>query len=166
MKIRYIKRAIIWGIILSVCFLTGCRSDDISDQVSNVIQASDENILGVKNSCPNAYPDITWGEAFESFFSKPTWKYFVGTVEASPSLDDVLEKVKAGNYKKVVLEPLMVVAGDHANNDMAGDEDDSWKKTFENAGYEVTCLVRGLGENEDIRQIYVDHAKAAIDSIK
>lgn len=92
--------------------------------------------------------------------------YFVGTVEASPSLDDVLEKVKAGNYKKVVLEPLMVVAGDHANNDMAGDEDDSWKKTFENAGYEVTCLVRGLGENEDIRQIYVDHAKAAIDSIK
>lgn len=92
--------------------------------------------------------------------------YFVGTVEAAPTLDDVLEKVKAGNYKKVVLEPLMVVAGDHANNDMAGDEDDSWKKTFENAGYEVTCLVRGLGENEDIRQIYVDHAKAAIDSLK
>lgn len=88
MKIRYIKRAIILGIILSVCFLTGCRSDDISDQVSNVIQASDENILGVKNSCPNAYPDITWGEAFESFFSKPTWKYFVGTVEGADNDGD------------------------------------------------------------------------------
>ena len=92
--------------------------------------------------------------------------YFVGTVEAQPSLDDVLAKVQAGNYKRVVLEPLMVVAGDHANNDMAGDEDGSWKKTFEDAGYEVECLLRGLGENEDIRAIYVDHAKAAIDSLK
>ena len=60
----------------------------------------------------------------------------------------------------------MVVTGDHANNDMAGDEDGSWKKTFEDAGYEVECLLRGLGENEDIRAIYVDHAKAAIDSLK
>lgn len=92
--------------------------------------------------------------------------YFVGTVEAQPSLDDVLAKVQAGDYKRVVLEPLMVVAGDHANNDMAGDEDGSWKKTFEDAGYEVECLLRGLGENEDIRAIYVDHAKAAIDSQK
>ena len=92
--------------------------------------------------------------------------YFVGTVEAQPSLDDVLAKVQAGDYKRVVLEPLMVVAGDHANNDMAGDEDGSWKMTFEDAGYEVECLLRGLGENEDIRAIYVDHAKAAIDSLK
>ena len=91
--------------------------------------------------------------------------YFVGTVEASPSLEDVLAKVKAGSYKRVVLEPLMVVAGDHANNDMAGEEEDSWKTTFEDAGYEVTCLLRGLGENEAIRQIYVEHAKAAMDSL-
>lgn len=91
--------------------------------------------------------------------------YYVGTVEAAPSLDDVLAKVKEGNYKRVVLEPLMVVAGDHANNDMAGDEDGSWKTTFENEGYEVVCLLRGLGENEAIRQIYVDHAQAAIDSL-
>lgn len=91
--------------------------------------------------------------------------YFIGTVEAAPTLDDVLAKVQAGNYKRVVLEPLMVVAGDHANNDMASDEEDSWKTAFENAGYEVVCLIRGLGENEAIRQIYVDHAKAAIDSI-
>ena len=91
--------------------------------------------------------------------------YFVGTVEATPSLDDVLAKVKAGNYKRVVLEPLMVVAGDHANNDMAGDEEGSWKTTFEDAGYEVECLLRGLGENEAIRQIYIDHAQAAIDSL-
>ena len=91
--------------------------------------------------------------------------YFVGTVEATPSLEDVLAKVQAGDYERVVLEPLMVVAGDHANNDMAGDEDGSWKKTFEDAGYQVECLVRGLGENEAIRQIYVEHAQAAIDSL-
>ena len=91
--------------------------------------------------------------------------YFVGTVEASPSLDDVLAVVKAGSYKRVVLEPLMVVAGDHANNDMAGDEEGSWKTAFEDAGYEVTCLLRGLGENEEIRKIYVEHAQAAMDSL-
>lgn len=92
--------------------------------------------------------------------------YFIGTVEASPSLEDVLEKVKAGNYKRVVLEPLMVVSGDHANNDMAGDEEGSWKNTFEKAGYEVTVLLRGLGENKDIRNLYVEHAQKAIDSVE
>ena len=80
--------------------------------------------------------------------------YYVGTVE-----------VKEGSYKKVVLEPLMIVAGDHANNDMAGDDDDSWKSQFEAAGYEVTCLVRGLGELEPIQQLFVKHAQAAVDSL-
>lgn len=92
--------------------------------------------------------------------------YFVGTVEAEPSLEDVLAAVQAGNYKRVILEPLMVVAGDHANNDMAGNEEDSWKTAFEAAGYEVECLLRGLGENEAIREIYVEHAQAAIDSLE
>ena len=91
--------------------------------------------------------------------------YFIGTVEAEPSINTILEMVKAGEYEKVVLEPLMVVCGDHANNDMAGNEPDSWKSIFENEGYEVECILRGLGENPDIRQIYVDHAQTAIDSI-
>lgn len=91
--------------------------------------------------------------------------YYIGTVEAEPSVEDVLAAVKAGNYKRVVLEPLMIVAGDHANNDMAGDEEDSWKSVFEGAGYEVTCLIRGLGELEPIRQMFVEHAQAAVDSL-
>ncbi len=91
--------------------------------------------------------------------------YYVGTVEAAPTVEDVLAAVQAGDYKRVVLEPLMVVAGDHANNDMAGDDDDSWKSIFENAGYEVVCVLRGLGENEDIRQLYVEHAQAAMDTL-
>ena len=91
--------------------------------------------------------------------------YYVGTVEATPSLDDVLEAVKQGSYKRVVLRPLMVVAGDHANNDMAGDEDDSWKTTFEKEGYEVVCEVEGLGALEAVQQLYVEHAQAAVDAL-
>ena len=92
--------------------------------------------------------------------------YFVGTVEATPSLDDVIAAVKAGGYKKVVLRPLMIVAGDHANNDMAGDEDGSWKTEFEKAGFEVTTVVEGLGSVQAIQDLFVAHAQAAIDSLK
>ncbi len=92
--------------------------------------------------------------------------YYVGTVEATPSVDDVLAEVKKGNYKRVVLEPLMIVAGDHANNDMAGGGDDSWKSIFEREGYEVECVLRGLGELEPIQQLFVEHAQTAIDSLE
>ena len=88
--------------------------------------------------------------------------YYIGTVEAEPSLEDVLESVKAGSYKRVVLRPLMIVAGDHANNDMAGDEADSWKSVFEAAGYEVSCVVEGLGQLPAIRQLIVEHAGEAM----
>lgn len=91
--------------------------------------------------------------------------YYVGTVEATPSLEDVVKAAKDGGYKKVVLQPLMIVAGDHANNDMAGDDEDSWKSTFEKAGFEVTCVVKGLGELPAIQDIFADHAKAAIEEV-
>ncbi len=91
--------------------------------------------------------------------------YFIGTVEAEPSVEDVLAAVKAGSYKRVVLRPLMVVAGDHANNDMAGDEEDSWKSVFEAAGYEVECVIEGLGGIEAIQRMYVAHAQETIGSI-
>lgn len=92
--------------------------------------------------------------------------YFVGTVEAEPDVQTVLKAVRAGDYKKVVLAPLMIVAGDHANNDMAGDDEDSWKSVFEGAGYEVTCLLNGIGELEAVQQIFVEHAQAAIRSLE
>ncbi len=92
--------------------------------------------------------------------------YYIGTVEAEPTLDDVLAMLKEkGTYKKVVLEPLMVVAGDHANNDMAGDEEDSWKTILEGEGYEVECILEGLGQIPEIRDIYVEHTQVAVDSI-
>ena len=91
--------------------------------------------------------------------------YYVGTVEATPSVEDVLALVQAGNYKKVVLRPLMIVAGDHANNDMAGDDEDSWKSVFEAAGFEVTCVVEGLGQLEAVQDLFIQHAQAAVDSL-
>lgn len=91
--------------------------------------------------------------------------YYVGTVEAAPTLDDIVAAIDGKGYERVVLEPLMVVAGDHANNDMAGDEEGSWKTTLEAAGYEVETLLTGLGEMEAIQNLYVEHAQAAVDSL-
>ncbi|MDO4261118.1 MAG: sirohydrochlorin cobaltochelatase [Eubacteriales bacterium] len=86
---------------------------------------------------------------------------FLGTVEAYPSLDTLLRQVEALGVRKVTLAPFMVVAGDHAINDMSGDED-SWRSRFEQAGFEVTCVLKGLGEYGGIRKLYVEHAKAAM----
>ena len=91
--------------------------------------------------------------------------YYVGTVEAAPSLDDVMAAIKDKGYTRVVLRDMMVVYGDHANNDMAGDEEDSWKTVLTEAGYEVECVLEGLGQVEGIQQIYVEHALAAIEKL-
>jgi sirohydrochlorin cobaltochelatase len=90
-------------------------------------------------------------------------RYYIGTVEASPSLDDVLEEIKnTGGITRVVVSPLMIVAGDHANNDMAGDEPDSWKSVMEAQGYEVIPVLKGLGEYAGIQKIFVRHAGEAL----
>lgn len=88
--------------------------------------------------------------------------YYIGTVEAEPTVEDVLEMVKSGEYSRVVLRPLMIVAGDHANNDMAGDDKDSWKSLFEAAGYEVECVLEGLGQLSEIANLFVEHTREAM----
>ena len=95
---------------------------------------------------------------------------FIGTVEGEPeetACEAVIEAVKEAGYTKVVLRPLMVVAGDHANNDMAGDDEDSWKSMFNASGAfeSVDCQIAGLGGIEAIQQIYVDHTKAAMEEL-
>ena len=92
---------------------------------------------------------------------------YIGTVEGKPAetaCEAVIERIKEAGYKKVVLRPLMVVAGDHANNDMAGDDDDSWKSQFLASGAfdTVTCQIGGLGGIPAIEQIYVEHTAAVI----
>lgn len=92
---------------------------------------------------------------------------FVGTVEAYPDVETVMKSVKLNKYKNVILTPLMLVAGDHANNDMAGDEEDSWKNQFKAAGFKnINCVVKGLGEYEGVRKLYVEHVKKALENLE
>lgn len=90
--------------------------------------------------------------------------FFMGTVESYPDLDTLIRQVARTNAKKVHLAPFMLVAGDHANRDMAGSEPDSWKSLFEAAGYEVECHLRGLGEYKAIQDIYLEHLRTAMEA--
>ena len=74
--------------------------------------------------------------------------------------------IEGKGYTRVVLRPMLVVAGDHANNDMAGDEEDSWKMILTGAGYEVECVLEGLGQVPEIQAIYVEHALAAVAEVE
>ena len=106
--------------------------------------------------------NVTYATLQEKLNAAGNNNYFIGTVEAEPSLEEVVALVKESGAKKVVLLPLMIVAGDHANNDMAGDEEDSWKSAFKAEGFEVECVIKGLGEYAGVQQILVEHASAAI----
>ena len=86
----------------------------------------------------------------------------IGTVEFEPGIEPILAKVQEKKPAKVYLQPLLIVAGDHANNDMAGDEDDSWKNQIGKLGPEVVCIIKGIGEYEAVRALYVEHAKDAV----
>lgn len=88
---------------------------------------------------------------------------FIGTVEAEPTVADLAEMVRAGGFRRVVLRPLMLVAGDHANNDMAGDDPGSWKNVFTAAGYDVVCVLEGLGSLDAIQELYVRHVREALE---
>ncbi|WP_347814028.1 sirohydrochlorin cobaltochelatase [Halanaerobium saccharolyticum] len=82
--------------------------------------------------------------------------YYVGTVEGYPELDQVIKKLKEKDYQKIKLAPLMLVAGDHAQNDMAGEEELSWKKRLEAEGYQVEIQLQGLGEYKGVQQCYIN----------
>lgn len=96
---------------------------------------------------------------------------FIGTVEGEPedtSCENVIQAVKDAGYKKVILRPLMVVAGDHANNDMAGDDDDSWKSQFTASGNfdSIDTQIAGLGEIEAVQKLYVEHTKMQLSHLE
>lgn len=107
-----------------------------------------------------------YAEMQQVFADQGYKNYFVATVEATPTFDDVAKAAKKAGYTKAVLRPLMVVAGDHANNDMADKNDpESFASIMTAAGFEVTCVIEGLGQLADIDEIYVQHVQNAIDSM-
>ena len=111
---------------------------------------------GTDHHANAAYPTLEY-----TFHSLGYNQVLVGTVEGFPDLGNVMVKLNIAGIKKVTLMPFMIVAGDHAKNDMAGDED-SWKTVLEDAGYEVDAVVRGLGEMKGIRNIYMEHIEAVM----
>ena len=111
---------------------------------------------GTEHPANSAYPALEYTAHLLGYR-----QVIVGTVEGFPELSDVITKMEIGNLKKVLLMPFMVVAGDHAKNDMAGDED-SWKRKLEAAGYEVRTKIKGLGEIKEIRNIFIDHVREAM----
>ena len=110
----------------------------------------------------NAYYSVLQAKLDEAGYKN----VFVYTVEGWPSLETVIPKLKANKIKNVSLVPMMMVAGDHANNDMAGDEEDSHKTILTKEGFNVTADLRGLGENKAIRSLYVEHANEAWDALQ
>lgn len=107
------------------------------------------------------YANFVYSALNYQFLTGGHENWFMGTVEGYPELEDVLAAVKKTGLKKVVLTPFMIVAGDHANNDLAGEEEDSWKSVFEKEGYEVRCVLKGLGEYEAIRKLFLEHLAQA-----
>lgn len=111
---------------------------------------------------------VTYSQMVNTFKDLGYPNAFVGTVEGEPeetSIDEVISAVADAGFKNVILRPLMVVAGDHANNDMAGDDEDSWKSIFESKGVfnSVECQIKGLGSIEELQNLYVSHINDALE---
>lgn len=103
--------------------------------------------------------DSTYQRLQEEYLKAGKNNIFVATVEGEVTLEDVVEKLRGKGFKKILLKPFMLVAGDHAKNDMASDEDDSWKTVLQNEGYEVTPLLKGMGEYEFIHEMFMNKLK-------
>lgn len=142
--------------------------DDFEDLISSMTKddcSNDETAICFMGHGTPAKSNIVYTKLQNKLNEKGFNHYYIGTVEAEPTFDDVLAMIKKGNYNKIILKPLMVVAGDHAQNDMAGDGEDSWKSMFLDNGYDVECIVEGLAQSQDIRDVYIKHINAAIDDL-
>lgn len=127
-----------------------------------VLQLPDRAIVFMGHGSPNRH-NPAYG-LLQERLTAAEMNAVVGVVEEvdHPNFEDALATLKEKGYKKVVLMPLMLVAGDHANNDMAGDEDDSWKNLLKKEGFQVDTYLHGLGENTAVQEIYVQHVRDAI----
>lgn len=140
------------------------------DDYKNTVSALSTQLPGLKDNEAVLFmghgthhdANSVYGTLEYAFHSAGYKNVFVGTVEGFPAFEDALARLKENNINKVTLMPLMIVAGDHAQNDMAGDEEDAWKVMLKEEGFEVDIYLHGLGENSKIRDIYINHAVAAI----
>lgn len=120
----------------------------------------EDEVLVLMGHGTTHYANSVYAALDYTFKDKGHKNIFLGTVEAYPSMESIMKLVKEYNPSKVVLAPFMIVAGDHAKNDMAGDDPESWYSQFKNEGYKVEAVIKGLGEYPGIRKILVNHLKA------
>lgn len=136
-------------------------AEALRDEVEAAVTAEDEAVVlmghGTHHYANSAYAAMEY-----TFHDLGMKNVFVGTVEGYPMIDSVIARLNENNIKKVTLYPFMLVAGDHASNDMAGDEEDAWKTILKKEGFEVETVLRGLGEDEAIQGIYLEHTEAAM----
>lgn len=127
-----------------------------------IMQMKDKVVIFMGHGSPNQ-PNPAYG-ILEQQLQKAGLHALVGVVEETdhPNFEDVLKSLSQKPYKRIILMPLMLVSGDHANNDMAGDEDDSWKSRLIKKGYQVETYLQGLGANTAVQNLYVEHTRDAI----
>lgn len=132
----------------------------LADIIVKMFDAKDRTVImmghGTVHEANDRYTRI------DKIFKKTNPNFIVGTVEAAPGIDEVVVAAKALSSKNILLMPLMSVAGDHATNDMAGDEEDSWKTVLEKEGFNVTSELQGLCDYDEVVTIFIDHFKASM----
>ena len=104
--------------------------------------------------------DYAYQKLQEEYLKAGKNNIFIATVDGKVTIKDVIEKMKGKGFKKILLKPFMIVAGDHAKNDMSSDDEDSWKTILKNEGYEVTSVLKGMGEYGFIRKMFMDKLEA------
>ena len=126
----------------------------VNNEEFNNLEGNDAIVFmghGTESAADSAYHKLQ-----EEYIKAGKNNIFVATVEGEVTIEDIIEKLKMGDYKKILLKPFMIVAGDHAKNDMASDDEDSWKTILKNEGYEVTALLKGMGEYEFVQEMFMD----------
>ena len=144
-------------------------SEDVQNAINAVISEfpalKDTEALVFMGHGTTHQINTVYAELDQAFKTSGHKNVFIGTVEADPTIHDLVKEVTAFHPSRIYVTPFMIVAGDHAHNDMAGNSPDSWVCQFENAGFEVCPIIKGLGEYPGIRKIYVEHTHTAIASI-
>ena len=144
--------------------LIACRKDyeDVADILKKQADALDaDEALVVIGHGTEHYANAVYPELLNVLRQKGCGNIFVGTVEGKPDFDEMQKELSKTDFKKVSMMPFMLVAGLHALEDMAGNDENSWTKRLEKQGYQVHCQIKGLGENAAIRALYLDHARNA-----
>lgn len=155
---EYEKISSIEGVKVGAPLLT---SDDDYKKVVEAVNSKDldGDVLIFMGHGTDHEADLSYERLEREYRDQGYENIFVATVEGERTIEDVLAEIKGKKYKKIILQPFMLVAGDHATNDMASDEDDSWKTILEKRGYEVETRLKGLGEYQGVRNIYINHLK-------